>query len=929
MNKIFFTALVLILGASETIAATARPSVINAAAARMPTMTNRINTGVIANIIPGAEKPADACKHKKPEKLNAARCLTRYASCLKQESVCGSDFELCTDTSSKHKDFMAVKIMCQDILETCPADAINSLYKPATLVTELAPTSTFCEDEWVVTGYNFNQNLSALVPGADSRLAQMIEEGASLAALNAVSTCYKVAEQCFVRNCVKNPYACVVGTDKTVVGMYLQSDANGNPVKDEDGKDITAQCTIDDVLKGRDGCAGGYTDATGVRNFLKSQCFDSIGANKFCHITVNGKMPQQSDLADEFEKELIFSDIYNAKFAGANNMKQKLDEMIINAKRNARTACARTIEDCAMRSCGGGNGAACYIRSRDANGILDVRNENSLKDIENGCKGIVNGDANCLFTVAENDAAGGGTPTAALSDNDLFKKLFDTDKDTTGAAANLNSKLAAAYSPAGMNKMKITCQNTAEKCVQTMCGADYSMCYSGVQAMSMAGDTNEAEWVGTDSIGTFSKSMAIGLCIGSVRNSEACQAHFDAEIARRELSDEYSNGWSASTSVGMGWLGAQDVIANTEQCTSAAGIPDSIFEALKKSDSSTDSVIYNSALDAALAALGQEKSKDAQCVAMNVGIFDELIAGEAAKARGMFERKKNIERNECIAASSRGGSGDVTAWVKFKTGAAKIHTLDYAQYGLGGKSDGGIGDTMSTNDMAGGFCRVKVIAKSDSNDYAGGKILGTAYYAAGDSILCGSWLDIEKLPNPNDGKVTAGDRWKAAGFSALGLLGGGTVGLLSGNALQRANATPSGGCKVEGICVSGKKDKNQNEAKANNVTINDKTITVSSGSQFTKSECEAAVEQYKKSNDACKVDKGKNGLVDFGTEGIVGAAIGGLIGGVGGAAASMLSSENQRTHEREEWFKNARENISCYIGSQRVGKYNEVLSVEF
>ena len=106
---------------------------------------------------------------------NTSDCVRRYTTCLQRENVCGSEFELCTTNT----EFRKQMVYCDSTLARCQSDGKIELFGSAT-----------------VTGN----------PAADSRVGIMISEGAALAAVNAVSTCYKVVDQCILNACATNPY---------------------------------------------------------------------------------------------------------------------------------------------------------------------------------------------------------------------------------------------------------------------------------------------------------------------------------------------------------------------------------------------------------------------------------------------------------------------------------------------------------------------------------------------------------------------------------------------------------------------------------------------------------------------------------------------------------------------------------------------------
>ena len=111
-------------------------------------------------------------------RLDTSSCVKRYTSCLHKENVCGENFELCTTNT----EFKKQKLFCESTIARCQEDGLKELFGSAN---------------------------SSANPSSTSRLGIMIKEGADLAAVNAVSTCYKVADQCILSACSTNPYKCI------------------------------------------------------------------------------------------------------------------------------------------------------------------------------------------------------------------------------------------------------------------------------------------------------------------------------------------------------------------------------------------------------------------------------------------------------------------------------------------------------------------------------------------------------------------------------------------------------------------------------------------------------------------------------------------------------------------------------------------------
>ena len=178
---------------------------------------------------------------------DTSTCVKRYTSCLQKDSVCGADFELCTTA----KEFRKQALFCDSTLARCQSDGVKELLG----VYPWTPSS-------------------ATIGG---RVSTMIEDGAQLAAMNAVSTCYKVIEQCFLGACTANPFRCIEGStlERVMAANLASESAEVTAVE-------TSAASVDTLSK------------SDVNRYLKTSCLDTIGANKYCHMTFREKTPTTS-----------------------------------------------------------------------------------------------------------------------------------------------------------------------------------------------------------------------------------------------------------------------------------------------------------------------------------------------------------------------------------------------------------------------------------------------------------------------------------------------------------------------------------------------------------------------------------------------------------------------------------------------------------
>ena len=287
-------------------------------------------------------------------RLDTSSCVKRYTSCLKKDNVCGEDFELCTTNS----EFKKQKIYCESTLARCQEDGVKELFG-------LTDTSRD--------------------PTSQSRLGVMITEGAGLAAVNAVSTCYKVADQCVLAACGANPYRCMEGSS-TLLSQVVDAINEDRTLTNEQMQLVAEALTKQQVSK-----------------YIKNACFDTIGGNKYCHMTVNeGKMPSSKALIDEEERDNVYADIIGPTMKRVDTQLQKILDKF---DKKAKDTCSDTITACAMRSCGSGLGSLCYSRVfGSGNSASDFENSingaATYNEIKTGCESIVNSDANCQYAAA-------------------------------------------------------------------------------------------------------------------------------------------------------------------------------------------------------------------------------------------------------------------------------------------------------------------------------------------------------------------------------------------------------------------------------------------------------------------------------------------------------------------------------------------------
>ena len=633
---------------------------------------------------------------------DTSTCVKRYTSCLNKDSVCGADFELCTTA----KEFRKQALFCDSTLARCQSDGVKELLG----VYPWTPSS-------------------ATIGG---RVSAMIEDGAQLAAMNAVSTCYKVVEQCFLGACTANPFRCIEGStlERVTAANMASESAEVTAVQ-------TSASSVDTLSK------------SDVNRYLKTSCLDTIGANKYCHMTFREKTPTKGELSDIDAQEEVFEEAIDQL---KKYVDSKIQDIMQKFDTRAKDKCSDTIRTCAMRTCGEGIGSVCYTSV--FNGTDESINKESTREqIKRGCESIVNTDTNCQYAYAsvKNEAY-----SYSYLNNSVFDTLFPEYDDTTkadpiGVVASLNASLSNNYSMAAIAQMKKQCQTIATSCVKTMCGTDYVNCYRNrtdiIGNLTNSGDADfdrSMNKVG----GVLDYTIVLGLCMNTVKSADVCDEHLKIEQARLAQGANLANNWGDASSVRDGWVdagGAKTVTVDTEQvqrvdangndiCTNSKGYEGICYEM------DADGDIYDEPV--------YESYKSYLTTQAANTLFKELITDIEYEAQAKYNAKLTKQQNMCMSSNAGGvmGKNDLGStfmWAKLKNN--KVPT-SYATAGLKPNQ------IVASNELYGSFCRVRVNVQSDNKDIQDainkGADWATAYFAAGDSFTCGSWIsgkDLEKI----------------------------------------------------------------------------------------------------------------------------------------------------------------------------------------
>lgn len=698
-------------------------------------------------------------------RLDTGTCIKKYRSCLTRSDVCGADFELCTSD----KEFRNQSIMCESTLARCQSDGKKELFG-TDVVTKTSKIGGLMRDA--------------------------IDNGRDLADANAVSSCYKVVDNCFLTACSANPYRCMVGVTVDLVGAAENTPAAQTGIVDKSLKTpmfMTAVMESTNRVANFDNMysiggssatkepvsgSGSVTTPRDISGYIQDMCLDTIGANRACYMTTHdGKMPSTKDLNDPETRLDVFNDLYGSRISGNAGMQSRIIDIRNNFDKQAKDACATTIMDCAMRTCGNGVGSMCYTCAKDGSGKINVAGSGTYGGIQSGCEAIVNTDQNCIYAAA---AVNGTDQFSYMYQNtDAFKTLFPSNGgDPIGVIAKLNATLAENYNDVAIEKMATSCKAVVSSCIETMCGSDYSGCYRNrTDIMSdtySQADINQTN--NTSSIKGFDASMnrvngildftiIRGLCAATVENAKSCEEHLKIKAAKNGSCDAgtVTKGSSDSKNNPV-WL---DSVRSTWGATAQNyTVTEAADYSVRKTNDSGAELCTTEGESCLLLSqkLGDQVcgTVSGSCVfdvpvyetaaAYNLKLatntlFQEVLKDVELKAQAQYNQKLTREQNKCRDLNAGGivGKNDMTsgnayAWVKLKSSRAP---KNYEIKGL--KST----DFTGSNDLYGSFCRIRVSLRSDEpaiQEYlAEHPDVATTYFAAGDVFTCGSWIDTKAL----------------------------------------------------------------------------------------------------------------------------------------------------------------------------------------
>lgn len=872
-------------------------------------------------------------------RYDTSNCVKRYTSCLKKENVCGADFELCTTNT----EFKKQMVFCDSTLARCQSDGKIELFGSTTTTT---------------------------TPAATSRIGQMISEGAALAAINAVSTCYKVVDQCILNACATNPYKCYENASTQTTAL-VDGINSGNA-------DATtgATTTVADTVS-----------TSAIAAYIKNSCLDTVGANKYCYATFlgNGAMPTASQLKDADNQEEVYDEAYAARMNTA--MKAKITDLVEKFDTRAKQKCVDTIKTCAMRVCGGGNGAACYSQVFGATD-KSINNSDSYNEIKTGCAAVVNTDLYCKYAAANPNTT--GTYSYTYINSGAFKALFPEYQaggtDPIGVIASLNATLANTYSDAAIAQMKKQCQSVATSCVKAMCGSDYVNCYRNrTDIYSDLTKTNDTSFnksmnkVG----GVLDYTVVLGLCLDTVKNASVCEQHLAIEQNKLKIQNKSGTGaWSDATSVRGGWIdagGATSVAADTENVRSYDENGNAICTAKNGDQGVCNTVDENGNVYDTPVMVSYTTYLQTQAAS---SLFKDLIYDIEKEAQAKYNAKLTKEQNMCLS-SNQGGvmgakdTGGTYMWVKLKsTKVPKTYTVN------GLKAN----QFVASNDLYGSFCRVRVTLQSDDKriqeKLQNGTNWSTAYFAVGDSFTCGSWIpnsELEEIANAVADDATAdkeaSQKRTRTWMTVLGALGGTVGGAYLGASLQDGSAfgkltglnkvsvdknSPTAMNKkcqqyVTNAKVDEKKDKAAVSANVDLATgyaaqlnvdeeirksVSDAYVDLGSDciGETNKKKCENYNALLVRLGNACQIQSDKASISgnksSAQSKTWIGSTVGAVAVGTAGAfllnrATRDIQDSNMDAAQKaayNEWMNSVGKHISCYVGGDEAGTYGDIIT---
>ncbi len=879
---------------------TARPSTT----ARMPTLLTNSITSATYSTATNAGLAA-TCANPLPDRLTSNRCIDRYDSCLRQENVCGEHFELCYNV----KQFNKSRIMCQDYLSQCPADAIKAIFGNSVTTSDdfASANRAMCDGESVLVKRSFSPALGDIAVATDSRIGIAIKEGQSWAAANSVKTCSKVADACIQNACKNSPQKCISNEIDLSETDIIEMQGAVATATTSGATDIRIDGGMLDTWLANLGW-----DEANAKNYIRQQCRETIGTNEWCYrVTNGGATPSEAALADLFNTNEVFEDIMNGVNGRWRMNQPKIREWVAQATKKSVEQCKVALTDCAVNACGEGSRARCYGLAKDGTSV-SIKNK-AGSDIEGQCKNLIENNQYCkdIFRDSKNGA-----------DGDVWNSVWT--KDSIGAIAGLDSDLQKAFNEEAVAEMRRSCQAQAEQCVQTECGSDFSRCFiTSSQAKRQGLVSFDGGRVTSNNLfaGGFDEVLARDLCILQVKKYDDCINYFDVQYAKQSKGKS-ADAWATSSTARNAWLGA----ANNDESDNVCRVSETYMDKVD---------VSGNAIDATKKLAAKVKT----CAAQERSIFNGLLSDISKRANSTLEREANDLKNQCENSNVKGSTKKDYIW-------ASLDNLNSSN------EYNGFNSVVETANPFNGFCAVRVTIRSNNSKVI--SALGSdgimSYYPKGTTMSCLGLTteQMEKVEqaiasdvklcgkgetNATHGCVEKLSGWqktlRATGWGLGGAVTGGLLGTLAGNALQ--NTQNKLGTEDQKKLDDCNYCAQQGGDGFSSITA---CKTLASGETLNKDTAKKMCENEIRTLNQ-KKESNKSALLNVASKGgTIGSIAGGVLGagvGVFGTLSSISNSEDQALREQREQAIadfNAKTNINCYIGGRKVASYGGDMTVE-